>query len=290
MPDDDDDDSLLSSLRVSKRCALVNGLAFTVGWADVLCLLRYGAFGTMMTGNTMFLAQSVVLARWTLVGFYAAVIGAFCAGQAFYRAVDRVVAKGTSGTSVAPAVLALSFLQDGLGSAFPGRWHVALLSAELGIVCGLANDVDGVVVNMVTGHIQRVANAAFDFAVRDEVRDRQFRQSCAVLFSFFLGVCGGTLATARGRAYRARNAFLPVFSPLGLAFAALLCLHDRHVRERLAHRVVDPSKHWARLVAARLRRSFSHLAPDTLPDAAADDEPSPIADPLITHPRAAGGL
>ena len=56
------------------------GFAFTTGWVDVLCTLRFGAFGTMMTGNSIYLAKSAVSGAYTDLLFYSAVIVCYCAG------------------------------------------------------------------------------------------------------------------------------------------------------------------------------------------------------------------
>lgn len=242
------------SVRVSKKAALINGMAFTVGWANVLCLLQYESFGTMMTGNTMFLAQNLVLGHWVSVGFYASLIASFCIGQSIFRAIDLRLPAGRAATFVAPLALLLAVLQDVLALMHPStaRWHLALLSCILGMVCGLANEIDGVVVNMVTGHIQKIANMLFDFVTSthlDATRSAALKTSSAVLASFFAGVCGGTLAV-EGRAYASSQVFVPMFTPLGLAFAGLLCLHDHHVRERL---------HQSCLVSAPLDVSFQFV-------------------------------
>ncbi|KAJ8607872.1 hypothetical protein CTAYLR_008900 [Chrysophaeum taylorii] len=222
----------------SKKRVLVNGLAFTIGWSNVLCLLQYTTFGTMLTGNSIYWAQALAERRFSDAGFYASVIGAFCVGQTTFRFVDARRGPGAA-TAVSPVVFALALAQDALDFAFPAsdRWHVLLLSTILGIVCALANDVDGTVVNMVTGHIQRTAAALFDLfglGRRDAETLESLKDSSAVFLSFFLGVCCGTLAVERGL-YRRHDTFAPAFTPLGLAFASLLCLHDRHVRARLAH-------------------------------------------------------
>lgn len=205
------------------RMVLVNGLAFAVGWSDVLCLLQYQAFGTMMTGNTIFLAQSLVQRHPVDALFYASLIVCFSLGQILYQTVDSRVSRGAA-TLLSPVVFGLTLVEDMLVYIFPNsRFPLCLLGTVLGLVTALATEIDGVVVNVVTGHIQRITKAIY-LRKREDV-------SVAVLFSFFLGVCGATVLVESG--VYDNNKPLPIFTPLGTVFGLLFCLHDKHVRETI---------------------------------------------------------
>ena len=66
--------------RRDDRVLLACGFAFTTGWVDVLCTLHFGAFGTMMTGNSIYLAKSVSHQSVSEALFYLSAIVAYAAG------------------------------------------------------------------------------------------------------------------------------------------------------------------------------------------------------------------
>ena len=253
-----------------KHIILVNGLAFGVGWTNVMCLLKYRTFGTMMTGNTIWLAQSIVRRRWTDMGFYIAVILSFCFGNLLFRAVNFLLRIPRAATRLAPVCVVLTVAQD---AVIASRWAVLLLSGVLGLVTALANDYDGVVCNMVTGHIARCADAIFQSTtVGLSKKERQLaRASATVLLTFCLGVSCATVLVLRHSLDKPKPFQPPIFSPLGLVFAALLLLHDSHIQDlrqtappalmtcfkaaaKTPGRIFDFSKH-------HLRRSHRARAP-----------------------------
>ena len=51
------------------KVLLAAGFAFNAGWANVVCLWRYSAFATMMTGNLILCGRFAALTMLTTVNF-----------------------------------------------------------------------------------------------------------------------------------------------------------------------------------------------------------------------------
>ena len=243
-----------------KHLFLVNGLAFTLGWSNVLCLIKYRTFGTMMTGNTLYFGQNLVLGKWVDAAYYGSVIVSFVTGSLLYKLVDWKSPKKRAATMLAPFCLAMTVTQDALVSE--GRWPVMLVTCVLGVMTSVSNDYDGIVTNVVTSHIQKFTVKMFDNVVKptslDDKTKADMRTSGLVIAAFFSGVCFGTAVARLVNIPNRHPPFQPpVFTPLGIVFAGLLLLHDKHVGDLVLRESIRRKRRSLVLTDTRHRLSQS---------------------------------
>lgn len=216
------------------RTQLACGLAFTIGWADVVCMLRFGAFGTMMTGNAIFLARSLGLRHWDEVQFFSLTIAFYVVGVLVYRALDYCLDHRTSAMALAPIVVFCFLMVDLLGYYSPtpipaptpnlNRWHVWPVAVAMGAVNAVSMNVDGVVTNSITGNVMKVTLAAFDRCVgidHGEDHNRQMLLTLGVILSLLAGVLCSASVNAFTELLRGLHMI-----PVAVAFAMLLWMHD----------------------------------------------------------------
>ena len=70
----------LTDLLFTRKHFLVAGVACTTGAANVVCLLSFDAFGTVLTGNTIKLATTLVDGDFVGAAFFALVLLTYCLG------------------------------------------------------------------------------------------------------------------------------------------------------------------------------------------------------------------
>uniref|UniRef100_A0A7S3NJ47 Uncharacterized protein n=1 Tax=Aureoumbra lagunensis TaxID=44058 RepID=A0A7S3NJ47_9STRA len=119
---------------------------------------------------------------------------------------------------------------------------------------------------MVTGHIQRLTNLAFEsFMLKNELSTTSrasTKSSIYVILFFISGVAGGTVIASATNYHK--NANFPIFSILGFAYALLLILHDRHVAQLRAQRAPKLIRNFSR----RLLGVFTPTPNDSTDDLA----------------------
>ena len=211
---------------------LVRSFAFFNGWAEVVCFQHYSAFANMMTGNWMRICTSLIALKWVDVVYWLLVVLFYIGGAGVHRAADLALSpKGaaaggdhSSCAAIAPVVLALFVAADWLRSAgsHTTRWTMLLLSAAFGMVNTAGSEATGVLTHVVTGHLQKLGQAAVDGLggrLHGE-KQRAAQRSLVVMLAFGGGmlsaaasmrVCTGSMA-----------ARLPPYSTLGVIFAAML--------------------------------------------------------------------
>lgn len=249
-----------SRVATDGKTFLVCGLAFSIGWANVLSLELYKAFGTMLTGNLVQLGWSLGLGRWYDTLFYVAVIVSYLSGQFFHRLVSSqrnpwAVTRSHSSLLMALAVLLLGVTQDVWMYYDNGknRYAVMLLSATLGIVASVADNVNGIIVNLMTGHLTKIANAGFDALLLPDGAENKTKKIAArsllVVSVFFLGCLWGTALSYHilrlgghdndddNPSSPSSSRFVPAFTPLGALFAIMLCVHDQQVKKGVVKRI-----------------------------------------------------
>ena len=241
---------------LTKKSLLVGGFAFVAGWLDVFCFHAYGCYSTMLTGNTIAMGSALVGSRLGDAAFYAALIALHMGGVVFFRLVDGRArplgatkrARGLSSTRVAAlAVLALFMAADALAAAATttraaaSRWPVLLLGFGGGIVNCVSSDKTGTVTCMVTVHMQRLAVHLVDaLSPRSGGAVSSAQHTAAIVSAgavaaFFAGVaCGAAaLGAAATGASNSPAALLTKFTVAGVAYAALMFLHDANFPWRL---------------------------------------------------------
>ena len=67
--------------------------------------IRYFAFGTMMTGNSIYTAEAVAKGCWHDVGVYVSLIGSFLVGMATFRCIDALMRAKVPHCCIGPATV-----------------------------------------------------------------------------------------------------------------------------------------------------------------------------------------
>merc|ERR1712096_330414 len=125
------------------------GASFASGWVNVLCLVRFKTFATMMTGNLIYLTEAIVDRSQSELLFYAATLLSYYAGSWLYHGLDLALHHRSSASAVAPVVLLLVVGPDASTMLMaPAQWHVWPVCAGMGVVTSITAEVDGMITNM----------------------------------------------------------------------------------------------------------------------------------------------
>eukprot|EP00947_MAST-08B_sp_MAST-8B-sp1_P003116 g3116.t1 len=172
----------------SRKTWVLWSLAFVNGWADVLTMLRYFAFATVMTGNSIYLVEAIARGCWHDVMVYTLLIFAFALGVVTYRAISRAMAtrwfrrrvknwRIGPATVIAPIVLLMYLTADlayyGGDNAGDkhfhcgktpraGVWGILPVTYAMGAVNSVSVTVDKTTTNSITGHILKVSAITYD--------------------------------------------------------------------------------------------------------------------------------
>lgn len=225
--------STVSSVQANNRKNRVaTCTAFLTGWADVALVTKYKTFATMMTGNTLWLAQAVVDLKWAQACFYFSVIAAYVAGLATFRKMDYTLRKQTLRVS-AVLVTALFVASDVIFAVTKSKFlPVALLSVGFGIINSIGTEETGSLTFVVTGHMTKLTNMLVDRT--KEVPKPSKRRSLtaneiaaalenmSVTFGFLGGAIFGFLLQAQKQLFLRSG----MFSVLGALFGMLFYFLD----------------------------------------------------------------
>lgn len=194
-------------------------MAFLTGWADVALVVRYNTFATMMTGNTIRMAQAFGEQRFRDVGYYISVIASYLLGLVVFRKTNLSL-KERSMSACALVVTTLFVASDCIHCSYGGaRWiPVMLLASAFGIVNSVGSEVAGTITFTTTGHLTKLTNQIVDRLSRTAGRkkltptDRVAAiQNAIVILGFFGGALWACL--------------LRSFKVLKFEFAVMGCLY-----------------------------------------------------------------
>ena len=180
---------IIRDVLLSRKTWVLWSLAYVNGWADVLTMLRYFAFATVMTGNSIYLVEAVARRCWHDVTVYVLLIICFALGVVTYRAITRAMNKTRwfrrriknwrvgPATIIAPLVL-LMYLSADLAyyggdnrgdkhfhcgkTPRAGVWGILPVTYAMGAVNSVSVTVDKTTTNSITGHILKVASITYD--------------------------------------------------------------------------------------------------------------------------------
>ncbi|KAK3243974.1 hypothetical protein CYMTET_46400 [Cymbomonas tetramitiformis] len=247
-------EQVFGKMVAEKRTILLFALAFCIGWADVLCAIRFFAFATMMTGNSIYLAQSVAGHCWYDSTVYITVIFLFFSGMGTYRAIEALMHKYLPHSRLGPAtalgpLVVFCFIAADVTyytidkqldidlhcgkQVKKGFLGVFFVAHAAGAINGLSARVHKVTTNAVTGHILTLASVTFDlvqaritglpFATEDK---KTLITSLGVSLSLLSGIAIGTASDEELEMSSWNGVFQPAWTILGIAFAVVLWLHD----------------------------------------------------------------
>jgi uncharacterized membrane protein YoaK (UPF0700 family) len=197
--------------------------SFLTGWADVALFLRHKTFATMMTGNTLWLAQALVEQRYRLVGYYSSVIASYLMGLVVFRKTDLSLKQRTMPVSAA-LVASLFVASEVLHFAGVPSIPVCLLALGFGIVNSVGAEVTGSLTFVVTGHMTKLTHQLVDRLLS---RKQKAMDPKAVIQSLtvILGFLGGALWAFLIHKVLLRQ-FHMEFSVLGISYGLLFLWQD----------------------------------------------------------------
>ncbi|CAE7237664.1 unnamed protein product [Symbiodinium microadriaticum] len=136
--------------------------AFVIGYADVISMLRYRCFSSMMTGNAIMFEKAIVNPGAFDEGpFYYIVITFAFASGAVLQCVSEHFFPNRGGSIIALPLVVLVVLADIIQLHMPSEpdWTVAGLAHLFGVVASACSTGRmGTHTTMVTGHILSLAN------------------------------------------------------------------------------------------------------------------------------------
>ena len=212
------------------RChhLLIMSLAFTHGAANVVCLIQFGIFASIMTGNTLSAARAFGASQAADGAYYSSVVGAYFVGVV---AAQPAIVQKSRMSAIAPIPIALGAFTDLARWASGGsRYGALVLMPMLGFVNAVTQSVDGVATHLYTGHWTRVGQSLHVLVTkgwRAGKHSAQLSVSLSVIAAFFVG------------AVSSQAFFLAVFdgdvpfgtsAVIGLIYAILLVLRDPLIR------------------------------------------------------------
>jgi len=170
---------------------LAGGMAFLTGWADAALVTRYKTFSTMMTGNTMWMAQALVQNRYRDALYYMTVLLSYMVGVGIYRKIDQ--RKPGKAMPVSAGIVLSLFLGSELVHHLQGRtrWIPATaLAMGFGLLNSAGQAVTGGLTFVVTGHMTQATNQFVDRFLSHTKKDLNvlgLLQNGSVYLGFFAG-------------------------------------------------------------------------------------------------------
>mmetsp|Transcript_18546 Transcript_18546/g.28032 ORF Transcript_18546/g.28032 Transcript_18546/m.28032 type:complete len:304 (-) Transcript_18546:32-943(-) len=143
--------------------------AFLTAWANVALFTHYQTFATMMTGNSLWWARSLVRCQFGMVGYYTSVIASYISGLVVHQKQPKIRAA---------ALVGLLFV----ASQFAPYKVVAvsLLAMGFGIINSIGQDIAGTLTFVITGHMTKLTHDVLGGSKGE-------RMNWTVIGSFFLG-------------------------------------------------------------------------------------------------------
>ena len=234
------------------RFRLAGGISFITGWANALCAVRYGVFGTMCTGNSINLAKSVAVGKGENAFFMASVIIMYMMGLVFYRTLDLWLAHHSSGAKIGPILFLILLGVELLELRGKNRWHVLPVAVAFGAQNALIIQMSNVVTNAVTGNITKVVNNVFNHLFEEKLSHKEqlaTLMAAAIIVSFCSGVaaCALVLETMLSEVDTIIGArIMCSFIPVAIAQTVLLRAHDECYAKELQERM-STRQNWAAL-------------------------------------------
>lgn len=184
------------------RVMLCSSMAWIAGWVDVVCMSRYKAFATMMTGNVLNWGKVIAKIatgkshRWGDLVYYSALIIAYILGLVAHTKLERRLSvwKATAFAPVIALTILLVEVLDQYSDIYPDRWNAVLL-APMFAVAGNISLKGGLqtVTCMATGHVHSVTAwtvQACTGELAQENKKKLCMSLCIIFFLVFGAACG----------------------------------------------------------------------------------------------------
>ena len=245
--------------RYHKHTWIAMMLAVVTGYADVISLVRYQAFASILTGNVVWLARVLVSygpedkhSCW----YYLAIVCSLGFGAFLHRLCELI--RPNRGGSIASVPLAVFMLSAEVlylitdcyfnaaeiiqcESAYLQRWTVVGIAPMFGVVASACSTGRlGAHTTMVTGHILKLVGALAKMLFGKELAMKEKANMCMSVM-----VIAGTVAGACLGAWAVQKFdYHLLLFPVPVLLTVLLWLHDHLAKPRtLIKKVQDKWRH-----------------------------------------------
>jgi len=204
-------------------------MAFLTGIANITLNMKYKTFATMMTGNTMWMAFAATEARYVDIVYYASVIASYLVGLALFRKTDLSL-REQSMKVCASLVTGLFIGSDVIFHLTNRKWlPVMMLASGFGIINSVGMEVAGTLTFVITGHMTKLTNQAFDRFSRTAGRKHlsaaeweAVKLNASVIGGFFFGAFFACILKSKDLIRRTG-----LFSVMGIVYGALFVWQER---------------------------------------------------------------
>eukprot|EP00439_Symbiodinium_sp_Y106_P065851 s302_g10.t1 len=226
--------------RFQKHAWMATMMALVAGYADVVSLVRYQAFSSILTGNVVWLGRSIIdsdAAQKHSPFFYVAIIFSFAFGAFLHRLFELI--RPNRGGSISTAPLAIAMLIVEVVYFFTeGEWHqdtlkygVVAVSALFGVVASAcSNGRMGIHTTMVTGHTLTLVGGLAKIILRVKLRNEE-RAKMLMSTMVIAGTIGGSCIGAWAVLTPKIDHHLLLF-PIPVIMIVLMFLHDHLAKPR----------------------------------------------------------
>jgi len=208
------------------------GFGFVVGYADLICLARYQAFGTMMTGNLLMIAKNFVEMGFSagehkipLVIFYALIIVARNLGIFLHRVAPKLVLHRQiqPAVEIAPIMFLVIFVPELYKYSFgvsllPERWNVWFVALVFGMQRDVTRPAMGTVTMVATTHLSLIFATCMEVFLGEKNRKelRNIYYPLANTTGIFVGAMAGAWANMRWKGHIGSSFLLTPITTLQL--------------------------------------------------------------------------
>jgi len=174
------------------------GMAFSAGYCDVICLVRFHCFASMMTGNLIEIGRSAVDPAFNPI-LIACIIFCFQFGVCVHTFIEKHYTYGS--TFIAPILVLIIALVETFPlvsgyQLFDSKWVACLMAPIFGVQSSVS--MMGTMkcpTTMCTGHLQGLAGFIVS-AVRQEKLNQAAQQKRALTIAIICGVPIGAVVGA----------------------------------------------------------------------------------------------
>jgi len=205
-----------------KRIAIL--MAFMTGWSDFIFIKKYNFFATMMTGNSMKMANALVDGRARDSLFFLSVIVTYMFGVGTFRRAELSYKDKAMNGLFAPIVAGCFLCSDYLSWVKPSCKFIPamLLSFSWGIINSVGSEVTGTLIFVLTGAMTRLSNMIVDrisrTAGRKKIPKEGMLMSLSVIGGFILGAAWSAFLSTRAPKLVTHGVFSIIGGIYGLLF------------------------------------------------------------------------
>jgi len=231
--------------RWQKHILMATMFAFVTGYADVISMLRYKCFSSMMTGNAIMFGRAIANPGSAFDEgpfYYIVIMFAFASGAVLQRVSEHFF-PNRGGSIIALPVAVLLVIAEVIELHMPSEpdWTVAGVSHLFGVVASACSTGRmGTHTTMVTGHILSLANHLSNLMLTGSLAAQDTWKAIMAVM-----ILVGTLAGAILGAFMVAMVNLKVLlMPVPVVLYILLWMHDhlakpRSIIKKVQHRMRD---------------------------------------------------